>query len=161
MITPGLIQNVAAPAVVGAITGCAFTFSREFIPRVQIFFKLPDPGLTLELFGIPTFIGGILSSIFIACYNIPGYNKMNNFPYKNIIESPLHTGGMQLAVLVVNCLMALAFGALSGVILRYASSMNELEEKSLLFSEKEVENMMHQGDSAEPLLSNEAAASSP
>lgn len=61
---------------------------------------------------------------------------MKNFPFTNILENPLQVGGMQLAVLVVNCLLAIGFGCLAGIILKYASSMNELEESNLLFSEK-------------------------
>lgn len=136
LITPGLIQNLAAPAVVGAIVGCCYTFSRDLMPKVQAAFKIPDPGMTIELFVIPTVIGCILSAIFIACYNIPGYNKLKNFPFANILQNPLQVGGMQLSVLIVNCLLAIGFGGLAGIILKYASPMNELEEKNLLFSEK-------------------------
>ena len=116
---------------------------------------MPDPALTIELFAIPAFIGGILSAIFIACYNIQSYNKLPNFPFQNILNHPIKTGGMQLAVLVVNCLLAIGFGLIAGFLIKYTSEMNELEENTLLWSEKELADGPVDG-SNEPLLSNEA-----
>jgi len=62
---------------------------------------------------------------------------------------------MQLAVLVVNCLLALGFGLIAGFLIKYTSEMNELEENTLLWSEKELADGPVDG-SNEPLLSNEA-----
>lgn len=116
--------------------GGVYSFLSEFLVSVQAAFKVPDPALTIELFIIPAFIGGILSSIFIACYNIHDYNKLPNFPFNNILTHPLKAGGMQLAVMIVNLLMAIATGLIAGLIIKFTSEMNELEEDTLFWSEK-------------------------
>jgi hypothetical protein len=124
MVTPGLIQNAAAPAIIGTIVGFTYSFLREFMLKVMATLKVPDPALIIALFGIPAFVGGILSAIFIACYNMTEYNKLADFPYTiyaKILIHPLKTGAMQIAVLVVNCLMALATGLVTGFIIKYSS----------------------------------------
>jgi len=108
----------------------------EFLLPLQAAFKVPDPALTIILFGIPAFVGGILSAVFIACYNIKSYNKIANFPFSNILKHPLRTAAMQLAIIIVNCLMAIASGLLAGFLIKYTSEMNELEEHSLFWNEK-------------------------
>lgn len=123
-MTPGLIQNLAAPAIVGFLVGAAYSFLPDFLDILMASFKVPDPAMTVLLFAVPAAIGGVLSSIFIACYNMKNYNKLPDFPFENILLHPLKTAGMQLAVMVVNCLMAAASGLLAGFLIKYTSEMN-------------------------------------
>lgn len=135
LISPGIIQNLAAPAIVGSIVGLAYSYVREFLPAYLGSLKIPDPSLTTILFVFPTIIGALLSAIFIACYNTPSYNKLGyEFPYPRILQHPFKYGGMQLAVLVVNVLMAVATGLFTGFLMKWLSEMNELEEDTLFWS---------------------------
>lgn len=97
------------------------------LPAILARLKIPDPSLTAILFVLPATIGTILSSIFIACYNIKSYNHLGyTFPYVNVLLHPFKYGAMQFAVIIVNTLMAVATGLLAGYLMKWLSEMNEL-----------------------------------
>lgn len=99
---PGIIQNLAAPAVVGTLVGIIATF---FYNKPASFLKRM-PSFLAELFIIPGIIGGLLAMIFISCYGIPSYNKIVNFPFPQFISTPGKYILLELVILVCVILIA-------------------------------------------------------
>ncbi len=69
---------------------------------------------------LPAFLGAVLNIIFIACYNIPTYNKIQNFKFPQFLEEPgtsslraflsiLSTTILGIASALVNIGLAYAF----------------------------------------------------
>lgn len=122
--------------------------------------KIPDPGLTTLLFIIPAISGNLFSAIFIAAYSSPNYNHFGQyFPYPRILLHPYKYGAMQLAVLLVSTVMAMATGAVAGFLMKWLSEMNELEEANLLWSEKS--DRLPGSDANTALLANEFPGNDP
>lgn len=99
---PGIIQNLAAPAVVGSLIGIVATL---FFNKPNSFLKTM-PSFVAELFIIPSVLGGLLAMVFIGFYNSKTYNRIRNFPFPQYINSPGKYAGLELATVIVITLTA-------------------------------------------------------
>lgn len=76
------------------------------------------PSFVAELFIIPGLVGGLLAIIFIGCYSIPGYNRMENFPLQQYINETGKYCLLELAVLTLVIVLS-ALSALLNIFICY------------------------------------------
>ena len=104
--------------IIGFLGGIVSTICYEFLtPCLQNKGNLFDAAGILSLHGIPGFIGGALTSIFISDMNMKDWGYEYTLVYTKKTRSPSKQAGMQVAALFITLGISVVSGVITGLIL--------------------------------------------
>ena len=113
-----LIIYPVVAIIVGFLGGVVSTICYEFLtPCLQNKGNLFDAAGILSLHGIPGFIGGALTAIFISDMNLKDWGPEYLTVYVKNTRSPSKQAGMQVAALFITLGISVVSGVITGLIL--------------------------------------------